>query len=256
MKSLIAVIIISLFAAPVAGQARKSQSKKRPPAKPKTVTTTATTQPRIIGSQVVLVNKNGDEIRGVLLDLTAYSARIKADNLESTIALDTLTSISFGDAAVSSKQADADADARPEFLKDTTATLGAFQTMAATLKGSDYTDYDHSLRDVRPVAERFVGKYAVTESKVESQVALLISAALTDYSWARTIWTLKFGRSGDGAVSDTDSPAVAEALNLYTDLRASAATGNKFSADKIVAGLWAKAAEKIARARSLLSPTQ
>ena len=257
MKSLIALIVLSLFLTSVEAQTRKKGQSKPPPSSTrKPASAPSVTQPRIIGSQVVLVTKNGDEISGVLLDLSAYSARIKADNLESTIALDTLASISFGKSAAPPRRTEAAAPARADFLKDADATLDAFHTMAGNLKGTDYTDYDHNLRDVRLIAERFIGKYAVTDNKTESQVVALAAAALSDYSWARMIWTLKFGRSGDGTASDTDSPAITEALNLYSDLRASSASGNKYSVDKLVAGLWGKAAEKINRARSLVIPAR
>jgi hypothetical protein len=74
---------------------------------------------------------------------------------------------------------------------------------------------------------------------------------LIDYTWARAIWTLRLNRSGDTTAFDTDTPALADALALYPDLRTLAAVGNKFSVDKVVSNLWKKAAEKIDRARAL-----
>src|SRR5262249_44872031 len=50
----------------------------------------------IVGSTVLIITKNQDRIAGQLLDMSAYSLRIKSDNLESTIALDTVDSIVFG----------------------------------------------------------------------------------------------------------------------------------------------------------------
>jgi hypothetical protein len=254
MKSLIALIAISLFAASAEAQTRKKkQSKPRPPATRKPAP--SVTPPRIIGSQVVLLTKNGDEISGVLLDLSAYSARIKADNLESTISLDTLASISFGSSPATREEQATPLSA--DFLKDAQAALNTFQALANKLKSTtDYTDFDHSLRDARPIGEQFTARYAVSENKTESHVAALVAASLSDYSWARAIWTMKFGRSGDGTVSDTDSPTITQALNLYTDLRAAAARGSRYSVDMIVAGLWKKAEEKIDRARSLINPAR
>lgn len=254
MKSLIALISISLFVASAEAQTRKKNPPKpRPQATRKPAPSVAA--PRIIGSQVVLLTKNGDEISGVLLDLSAYSVRIKDDNLESTIALDTLASISFGTSSLAREEQPAPMSA--DFLKEAQAVLTAFQALAGNVKGpTDYTDFDHNLRDVRPTGEQFTSRYAVSENKTESHVAALVAASLSDYSWARAIWTMKFGRSGDGTVSDTDSPAITQALNLYTDLRAAAAKGNRYSVDLIVAGLWKKAEEKIDRARSLLSPAR
>ncbi len=205
----------------------------------------------------MLVTKNGDEIRGTLVDLTAYSARIRQGGLESTIALDTLASISFGSSAAQGAQPPVNTGMRPEFARDAEAVLSAFQTMADGLRGgTDFIEFGRQLTNLRRDAERFVGKYSLTDSQPEARVLSLVSAALTDYTWARTVWTLKFGRSGDGTVYDTDSPALTDALALYPDLRAASASGNKFSVDKVVQGLWRKAQEKTDRARSIIGPAR
>ena len=94
-------------------------------------------------------------------------------------------------------------------------------------------------------------KYGASEDAVEQRGAALAAAALTDYTWARTIWTLKFGYSGNTTVFETDSPAVGDALSLYPELRQTAASANKFSADKLINGLWKKAAEKVELLRPL-----
>jgi hypothetical protein len=68
-----------------------SQKRKKPlPRSRATAKPSDSSKPRMIGSTVVIMTKNGDRITGELLDLTAYSVRIKADNLESSIALDTV----------------------------------------------------------------------------------------------------------------------------------------------------------------------
>ncbi|MFL6215284.1 MAG: hypothetical protein ACJ74J_15475, partial [Blastocatellia bacterium] len=59
-------------------------------------------------------------------------------------------------------------------------------------------------------------------------------------------------RSGDTTAFDTDTPALTDTLALYPDLRAAAAVGNKYSVDKVVSGLWKKAADKTDRARALV----
>jgi hypothetical protein len=110
------------------------------------------------------------------------------------------------------------------------------------------------LTELRRPAERFIDKNSISENQSEARVVALLAGALTDYNWARTIWTLKFGRSGDGSVFDTDSPAISDAVALYPDIRAAAASGNKFSVDRLVSGIWKKAEEKIERARSALQP--
>jgi hypothetical protein len=257
MKAFIALVVVSLFAAlPAEAQKRGSKSSRpktqarKPAPKPPAAAT-----PRIIGTQVLLVTRNGDQIPGTLLELTAYSARIRQDALESTIALDTLASISFGSSPPPARQpAHSAAPARPEFRNDAEVAFNAFQVIADGLKtGSDYTDFGRLLAETRRVADRFIAKYSASENPSESRAVALAAAALTDYTWARTVWTLKFGRSGDGTVYDTDSPAITDALNLYPDLKAAAASGNKFSVDKIVAGLWRKAAEKTERARSVIA---
>jgi hypothetical protein len=141
-----------------------------------------------------------------------------------------------------------------DFSRDAESTLGAFVKMANELKaGVDYAEFGQLISEVRRPAERFIEKYSVTENITEARSVALIAGVLTDYTWARNIWTLKLGRSSDGTVSETDSPAVADVFALYPDLRAATASGGKFSVDKIVGGLWKKAEEKMGRARASIS---
>jgi hypothetical protein len=259
MRSLIALIVISLCAGPAA-QAQKV--KKKTPARSRAASTqpsaATTAKPRIIGSTVVIITKNGDRITGELLDLTAYSVRLKADNLESTIALDTIASLSFGGAAVPTARMDQPiGPVRADFARDAEAALGFFQTLASSLKpGVDYTEYGRQLSELRRAGERFVTKYSSTDNPAEARVVALIAGTLTDYTWARTIWTLKFGRSSDGTVVETDSPVVADAVALYPDLRTLAAAGNKLSVEKLLSGIWKKASEKQDRARMLIGSSR
>ena len=258
MKSILIAVVLSLSL----GASAFAQKRTKPRASNRTRTSTrepassAANKPRLIGSQVVIITKNDDRIAGTLLDLTAYSVRIRADNLESTIALDTIASLSFGSAGPPAPARQVIAPVRPEFLRDSDAVINSFQAIASQLKaGTEFTDYGRQLGDLRRTGEQFIARYGSTENATEARVLSLIAGALTDYSWARTIWTLKFSRSGDGGgvVFDTDSPAITDALSVYPDLRASAAAGNKFSVDKIVSGLWKKAAEKTDQARSLIA---
>jgi hypothetical protein len=130
--------------------------------------------------------------------------------------------------------------------------IGAFQNIANQLQqGTEFNEYGRLLTDLRRRGDQFINRYGASENVTEARVVALLSAALTDYTWARTIWTLRLNRSGDTTAFDTDTPALADALALYPDLRASAAVGNKFSVDKVVSGLWKKAADKIDRARAL-----
>jgi len=249
-------MVISLCAGPTV-EAQKSK-KKKAPSRPRSVaaqpSAAPTAKPRIIGSTVVIITKNGDRITGEVLDLTAYSVRLRADNLESTIALDTIASMSFGGAAAPTTRADQPVGpVRADFARDAEAALGLFQTMASSLKaGVDYTEYGRQLSELRRAGERLIAKHGSTDNAAEARVVSLTAGALTDYTWARTIWTLKFGRSSDGTVAETDSPVVADVVALYPDLRALAAAGNRLSVEKLLAGVWKKASEKQDRARMLI----
>jgi hypothetical protein len=241
-------------------QSRKKQNPRargRTAQREKLPAQTNANAPRIIGTTIVIVTKNEDRITGTLLDLTAYAVRIRADRLESTIALDTIASISFGAAAMPRRVSEPTAIVRPEFIREAEGTISAFQSLASQLRsGTGYTEFDRRLVELRRTAERFIDKNSVTENQAESRVVALLAGALTDYTWARTIWTLKFGRSGDGSVFDSDSPAISDAIALYPDVRAAAASGNKFSTDKLVSGIWKKAEDKIDRARAALQPAR
>ena len=253
MKSLIALLLISLcISASVEAQKRK-RAPSRSSGQPAGPTNT---KPRILGSTVVIITKNGDRITGELLDLTAYSARIKADNLESSIALDTVASISFDGAAANVAPANQPiGPVRADFAREAEPALGILQTLASSLKpGVDYTEYGRQLSELRRASDRFITKYSTTDNAGEAHVLSLLAGALTDYTWARTIWTLKFGRSSDGTIAETESPVITDTLALYPDLRAPAAAGNRLTAEKLIAGLWGKASEKTTRARTLIAP--
>ena len=257
MKSIIAVIVISLCACTVADAQKQN---KRTPTRSRNAgsTSPATLQkPRIIGSTAVIVTKNGDRITGEVLDLTAYSVRIRTNNLESTIALDTIASMSFGGASAPAPRVDqAIGPVRADFAKDAEVALGFFQTMASSLRpGVDYTEYGRQLIELRRAGERLISRYSSTDNPSEARVVSLVAGALTDYTWARTIWTLKFGRSSDGTITESESPVVADVIALYPDLRTTSASGTRLSAEKLLSGIWRKASEKQDRARGLiLSP--
>jgi hypothetical protein len=247
-------VVLFLFSTGFAQKGKKTPPKKKPV--PQRSNPPATSAPRIIGSKVYIETRNGDRISGELLELTNYSVRLRSDKLESTIALDTISQLSFGSPATSAPRVDY-SPARGDFVRDVEVLFSQFNALASVLKsGSDYTEYGRQLGDLRRSAERFITKYSSSDNPTEARVVALVAGALTDYTWARTIWTLKFGRSSDGTVNESDSPLLADALALHPDLRAAAASGNKFSVDKLVGGLWRKAADKIDRARSLTSSTR
>lgn len=239
-------------------KAKPRVTSKRPARKPaKTVSPPPTTSvPQIIGSQVDIMTKNGDTLSGEVLDLTAYSIRIRSNRLESTIALDTIASLSFSSATdPPPTRTPVPTAGSPEFARDAMIVIGSFQSVATNLKtGIDYAEFGRQVTELRRAVEKLVSRYAGGENATDLRALSLIVAGLTDYSWSRTIWTLKFGRSNDGTASASDSPALIDAFAAYPDLRAASASGNKYEVEKIIAVLWKKAAEKSDRARALLAP--
>jgi hypothetical protein len=234
------------------GQKRK---KGRSPARSRSTAARsepAASGPRMVGTPVVIITKNDDRITGTLVDLTAYSIRIKADNLESTISLDRIASLSFGAASTPARPAMASLPASADFARNASPVIADFQSVANQLRqGTEFNEYGRLVTDLRRKGEQFISRFGNADNATEARVVALLSAALTDYGWARTIWTLRLNRSGDTTAYDTDTPALTDALALYPDLRAAAAVGNKYSVDKVVSGLWKKAADKTERARTL-----
>lgn len=249
-KSLSLIILTLLFAHTAEAQKRKRPPARRPAAReaPKPVGA------RIIGTTVTVITKNDDRITGTLLDLTAYSVKLRADNLESVHALDTLASISFGSAAGQGpRHASSSQTPQPNFVKDAQGVLNLFQSITnKTRTGTDYLDYGGQLTELRREAERFVSRHSASENAAETRLVSLLSSALTDFTWARTIWTFKFSRTGTGLVAESDSPVIADALEIYPELRQSAASQDRFVVDRLVAGLWKRAGEKVDRARLLV----
>src|SRR2546428_10935319 len=96
MRSLVTLIVISLCAGTAAeAQKRKKTTPSRSHTASRQPPAATPTKPRIIGSTVVIITKNGDRITGEVLYLTAYSVRLRADNFESSIAPDTIGSLAF-----------------------------------------------------------------------------------------------------------------------------------------------------------------
>src|SRR4051812_4974521 len=188
MKSIcISVILtLSLGASAFAQKRTKPRAPSRARAAARdTASNNTANKPRLIGSPVVIITKNDDRIAGTLLDLTAYSVRIRADNLESTIALDTISSLSFGAASPPRAAAQQVVPARAEFLRDADAVTNSFQAIAAQLRSNtDFTDYSRQLGDLRRAGEQFSARYGSTENPTEARVVALLACALTDYSWA------------------------------------------------------------------------
>lgn len=253
MKPIIILAIVLFFVAPSAPAQKKKVAKRRP----RTVTKAPAANPnqstpRLVGSQVEIVTKNGDHIVGEVLELTAYSIRIRADRLESTIAMDTVASLSFGEAPAPSAKPAA-VPASGEFVKVASIVVGSFQSVVTNLaSGIDYAEFRRQLNELHRAHDRLISKYSRTENPTELRVIALLTGTLTDYDWSRTIWTLKLGRSNEGLASESESPALIDALASYPDLKTATASGNKYEIEKVVGNLWRKAAEKVARARSIL----
>jgi hypothetical protein len=255
MKWMLIFLALSLSAPPLArAQRRKGSSPRKSTTKKAAADAPAT--PSIAGSPVVVVTRDGNKLSGEILDLNASAVRIKAADQESSVSLTSVSSLSFGSS--SSEEARSSAPSgHPEFQKDAGSVMGGFHSMLGEAKTApDYTDYGGQLADLRRRAELFVGKYGSTEDPVEARVVAGVASAVTDYTWARTIWALKLGHTGDATVSRSDSPAVADTVALYPDVKTAAASGDRFSVEKLILGLWTQAGIKVERLRSLIEQTR
>lgn len=250
-KKIVLFMIGSLFLClTCAAQKKKPVNRKastKPVANHPETTALPTTSP-MIGATVSLITKNGEKLTGELRDISNFSLRLKSGNLESSIALETIASIQFD--AIKPVENKTLTPLSNNFLTEASEVYKVFQAMESeTRSGSDYTAYGRQLTDLRRSAEKFIQRYSNSENQAEAQIVSLLSGAVIDYAWARTIWTLKLG--GNGTVSESDSPVISDTLALYTNLRTVTAVGDRFSADKLIGNLWKKASEKIAKARGL-----
>jgi hypothetical protein len=223
-------------------------------AKPAAPTAAAAPEiPPIVGSQIVLLTKDGKRVTGQVVDITALAIQVKSDGGTSAVPLASITSMSFGGDSAPMQNQNPRAARHPNFTRDVQSVLSSFQEMEKAIEaGPDYTDYGKELTDLRRMVERLLNKYAGSEDDTESRSSALLAAAITDFTWARTVWTLKLGRSGTVTVSASDSPVVADALDLYPDLRPPAGM-IAVPADKLIGGLWKKAVENVDRANNLVS---
>lgn len=251
IRGILAIMVLSL-AFDMAEGAQKS--RKRPASRTRPATAEPRTTSRVIGTPVVLVTKNGDKIAGTLLDITPFSVKIRADNLESFQALDTLASITFGPSVANTGRAPSGGGpVSADFSRDAESVIAGFvRVVSDTRSGIGYAEYGGQLTELRRLAERFIARYSGSENGSEARIVATLAGALTDFTWARTVWTLGFSRTGQGTVSESDSPAISDAIGLYPDLGKSAASGSKLAVDKLVGGLWQRAGEKVDRARSMM----
>jgi len=256
MKQITAIAFLFLcFASTTIGQRRKTT---RRPTQSAPVAHKPTPAPSpIVGAAVSIATKNGEQITGQVLEVSPYKVRVKQGELESTVPLETIASMSFGDAPAPTVAAPPQpAGHSPDFNSDATSLIALFQGMdSATQAGTEYGDYGRRLGELRRATERFISKFSASDNQAETKTALLLSAAVDDYTRARTIWTLRLGQGAGATVAVTDSPAVADAVDLYPEL-AQLGPRNKLPADKLVAGLWKQASLKIGRSRRILEPAK
>jgi len=251
MKSILILVMFSLCL-PAAAQAQK---RKRAPSRPKSTAkksdSDAGAPPTVAGSPVIVLSRDGNKISGQLVALDALAIKVKTADQESSIPLTTVSWLSFGESALEPAQ-QAAASRHPDFAKDLANVLSGFQGMLGEAKTApDYTEYGGQLVELRRRAERFINKYGQTDDTVEARAVAEVASALTDYTWARTIWALKLGRTGDVTVGRSESPTVADAVALYPEVRTAAASGDKFSVEKLIIGLWTQAGVKVERLRAL-----
>lgn len=252
-KVMLCAMLLSLAVGPV-GTAQKKRTGKTPPSRTRPAAEPRASA-RIIGTPVVLVTKNGDRIAGTLLDITSYSVKVRSENLDSFQALDTLASITFGTGTPPpTRNPSAGGPISPQFSRDAEGVIGVFNTIVTdTRSGIEYSEYGRQLTELRRACERFIARYSASENGSETRIVANLAGALADFTWARTIWTLGFGRSSVGSVAEADSPAISDVIALYPDLKTTASNGNTLSVDKLVGGLWRRAGEKVDRARSMVA---
>ena len=167
-----------------------------------------------------------------------------------------VSSISFGQASTAEVAHPAGSSSHPDFQKDAGNVMSGFHALLGEAKTApEYSEYGGALAELRRRAELFIGKYGNTEDPVEARFVAGVASAVTDYSWARTIWALKLGHTGDVTVNRSDSPAVADAVGLYPEVKSAAASGDRISVEKLIVGLWTQAGIKVERLRSLIGQT-
>src|SRR5262245_5302182 len=164
MKLLAATLILSFLAGSSAGAQKRRKATRRSRSTPAKSAEADAGKPAALGSTVTIVTRNGDRLAGELLGLTAYSVRLRADNLESAIALDTIASLSFGSTPRPGERVNQSIGrVRVDFARDAAAALGLFQSLESSLKpGFDYTDYGQQLAELRRLTELFITKHSAT----------------------------------------------------------------------------------------------
>jgi len=252
MKRTIALtaLILCLLTSVTASQKRKPLRRTRSaPSRPRKA---AAAPPAILGAQVMIATKTGEQITGQVLEVSPYGIRVKQDSLESTVPLESISLMRFGDAPAAAAAPVPASGHSPDFGREVESVMALFQAMdSATQSGTEYSDYGRRLIELRRATERFVGKYAGSDDQTETKMAALYAATADDYSRARTIWTQRLGQGPGATLSVSDSPAVADAVELYPEL-GQLGSRSKLPADKLVAGLWKQASLKIIRGRKIL----
>ena len=131
MKHIAALILIAMILAGDAPAQKRKPTRTKKAAPKKAAPEEKPAAPPMLGAGVVVVTRNGDQITGALVELTAYSVKIKVDNLESAVSLDTVSTISFGGATPPKGQPPGGHPAAG-FGRDTETILAAFQSLGAS----------------------------------------------------------------------------------------------------------------------------
>ncbi|HKF57659.1 MAG TPA: hypothetical protein VKJ45_19535, partial [Blastocatellia bacterium] len=116
-KTLAYTTVILCLATTIIGQTRKKTTRQPPPRAPQQHKTTP--PPPITGAQVAISTKTGEQITGQVLEMGAYKVRVKQGDLESTVPLESISSIRFGDATSAAQASPAPpASHSPNFNRD------------------------------------------------------------------------------------------------------------------------------------------
>lgn len=240
-------LLILATASPVFAQKHRP-AKKKAPAKE-----APAEKPAIVGKQITVVTTAGEKITGAVEEFSDKGVKLGVNGQDKLISFETVATISFVDPPAADAPEKPTTHPHPRFSRDAETVLSGFQAMEAEVRSApDYTDYSRQLTELKRTSDKFVAAYSMSDDPTELRITALLSGAVNDYTWARTIWTLRLGRPANAAVSTSDSPVVSDALQLYPDLSPAAGTGA--SAEKLIAGLAAHAAGKVALARKLLNP--
>src|SRR5215510_3650073 len=129
MKQITALAILFLcLVSTSVSQRRKSTHRPTQPAP--APHKAAPAPPPIVGAPVSIATKNGEQIAGQVLEVSPYKVRVKQGELESTVPLESIASMVFGEAPPPVVAAPPpSAGHNPDFSSDATSLMALFQGM-------------------------------------------------------------------------------------------------------------------------------